>query len=165
MTAAEIRDLYAYNQWASSRLLEAIAGLSSEQLTAAIPSSFPSILGTFAHIVAAEWIWLRRWKGENPTAFPDWLAAPSLARVREKLAEVESERDAFLGSLADADLERPLDYRTLAGDPFRNRLADLLLHVVNHSFYHRGQLVTMLRQVGATPVATDFVVYKREAGS
>jgi uncharacterized damage-inducible protein DinB len=163
MTVEEIRSLYAYNRWANARLIEVIAGLPAERLTAEIPSSFPSILGTLAHIAAAEWVWLRRWKGENPTAFPDWLAAPSLPGVREKLAEIEAERASFVGSLSDADLERPLDYRTLAGDPFRNRLADLLVHVVNHSSYHRGQLTTMLRQVGATPVATDFVLFKREA--
>lgn len=164
MTTEEIRSLYAYNRWANARVLEVIAGLSEDRLTAPIESSFPSILGTFAHIVAAEWVWLRRWRGENPTAFPDWLAAPSLAGLREKLAEVETERDAFLGSLRDQDAERPLDYRTLAGTPFQNRLADLLVHVVNHSSYHRGQLTTMFRQVGAEPVATDFVVFKREAG-
>jgi uncharacterized damage-inducible protein DinB len=164
MTAEEIRSLYAYDEWANARVVDVIAGLSAEQLTAAIPSSFPSILGTFAHIVAAEWIWLRRWLGENPTAFPDWLAAPSLGALREKLAEIEAERRAFVDSLSNADLDRPLDYKTLAGDPFRNRLADLLVHVVNHSSYHRGQLATMFRQVGATPVGTDFVVFKREAG-
>jgi uncharacterized damage-inducible protein DinB len=164
MTAEEVRSLYAYDEWANARLAGVIAGLSAEQLTAEIPSSFPSILGTFAHIVAAEWVWLRRWLGENPTAFPDWLAAPALGALRGKLAEVEAERAAFLGSLSDGDLDRPLDYKTLAGDPFRNRLGDLLVHVVNHSSYHRGQLATMLRQVGATPVATDFVVFKREAG-
>lgn len=164
MTVEEIRSLYAYNEWANARLLAVIAGLAEDRLTAEIPSSFPSILGTLAHIVAAEWVWLRRWKGENPTGFPDWLSVPSLVEVRAKLAEIEAERAAFVGSLSDADLDRPLDYRTLAGDPFRNRLADLLVHVVNHSSYHRGQLTTMLRQVGATPVATDFVVFKREAG-
>ncbi len=48
------------------------------------------------------------------------------------------------------------------GTPHRNRLLDLLLHVVNHSSYHRGQLTTMLRRVGATPVATDYVYFKRD---
>lgn len=163
MTAAEIRDLYAYNEWANARVVEVIAGLPADRLTAPIESSFPSILGTLAHIVAAEWVWLRRWLGENPTAFPDWLSAPSLPALRAKLAEVESERDAFVGSLSDEDLDRQLDYKTLAGAPFSNRLADLLVHVVNHSSYHRGQLTTMLRQAGATPVATDFVLFKRDA--
>jgi uncharacterized damage-inducible protein DinB len=149
MTTDEIRSLYAYNRWANARFLAVIEGLPDEGLIAPIPSSFPSILGTFAHIVAAEWVWLRRWLGENPTGFPDWLTEPSLARLREKLAEVEAERDAFLGTRGDADLDRPLDYRTLDGTPHRDRLGDLLRHVVNHSSYHRGQLTTLLRQVGA----------------
>lgn len=158
----EILSLFDYNEWASARFVEVIATLDDDQLSAHLESSFPSILGTFAHIVAAEWVWLRRWKGENPTAFPEWLTSPRLGELRAKLAEVESERRAFLESLDDGDLEKPVNYKTLSGAAYSNRLADLCRHVVHHSSYHRGQLTTLLRQVGATPVSTDFIVFLRE---
>jgi uncharacterized damage-inducible protein DinB len=157
-----IRDLFEYNRWAHARLQEVLGGLTPEQLTARVPSSFPSILATYAHIVAAEWIWLRRWRGESPTVFPEWLEAPSLPDLRERLRQIEADRTAWLDSLTDEAIERALDYRTLDGTPFRNRVSDLLLHVVNHTSYHRGQVVTMLHHVGAAAVATDFVLYQRE---
>lgn len=162
MSASEIRTLFEYNRWANARFVEVIATLGDDQLTASVESSFPSILGTLGHVVAAEWGWLRRWKGENPTAFPDWLKAPTLDGLRARLAEVEAEREDFLAPLDDEALSRPLDYRTLNGSPGRNRLVDLCRHVVNHSSYHRGQLTTLLRQVGAAPVSTDFIVFLRE---
>jgi uncharacterized damage-inducible protein DinB len=164
MAIADLRTLFAYDRWANARLFEVMADLSAEQLAAPVASSYPSILQTFAHLVAADWVWLRRWQGENPTGFPDWIANPSLGQLRERLAEVESEREALLASPVAGDPERLIDYRTFSGTPYRNRLADLCLHVVNHSSYHRGQLVTMFRQVGATPVSTDFVVFKRDTG-
>ncbi|HUO84444.1 MAG TPA: DinB family protein, partial [Thermoanaerobaculia bacterium] len=85
-----------------------------------------------------------------------------LADLKTRLAAVESERDDLLQSLTDDDLESSLNYRTLAGDAYESRLLDLLLHVVNHSTYHRGQLTTMLRQVGAKPPSSDYVFYLRE---
>jgi uncharacterized damage-inducible protein DinB len=84
-----------------------------------------------------------------------------LEDLRARLARVEAERAAFLSGLTDEDLERPLAYRTLDGTAHTTRLLDLLLHVVNHSTYHRGQLTTLLRQAGGAPPATDYVVYTR----
>lgn len=163
MKVEEIRSLFEYNRWANRRFFEVIAALPDDQIMAHVESSFPSILYTFAHIVGAEWVWLRRWKGENPSTLPDWLVNASLEKLRTQLSEVESEREVFAGSLRDEDLQQVLDYRTLDGTAYRNRLEDLLVHVVNHSTYHRGQLTTMLRQLGVRPVATDFVLFKREA--
>lgn len=164
MNVHDVRSLFEYNRWANARFQSAIERLSNHQLTAPIPSSFPSILATFAHIVAAEWVWLQRWQGQSPGSFPEWLTVPSLGLIRGKLAEVESERASFLASLQEDDLQRMIDYKTLSGAPHRNRLADQCVHVVNHSSYHRGQLTTMFRQVGAEPVATDLILFKREAG-
>jgi uncharacterized damage-inducible protein DinB len=163
MSLDEVREHFAYGEWANDRFREVIAALPGDQLAVRIESSFSSIVETFAHIVAAEWIWLRRWKGENPSSIPDWLEQPRFDALVTRLAEIESERDGFLATLGENDLEKVLSYRTMDGTPYENRLADLFLHVVNHSTYHRGQLATMLRQVGAIPPATDFIVFKRDA--
>lgn len=160
--AREIRTLFEYDRWANRRFVEVLETLDDERLAARLESSFPSILGTFGHIVAAEWVWLRRWQGDNPTTFPEWLTSPRFGDLRVKLGEVEGEREAFLEPLDDGDLQRPVEYKTFAGIAHRNRLADLCRHVVNHSSYHRGQLTTLLRQAGATPPATDFIVFLRE---
>jgi uncharacterized damage-inducible protein DinB len=163
VTLGELRTLYEYNAWANARLLEVMEGLDEERLTRRIESSFPSLVATVAHIVSAEWIWLERWKGRSPAATPEWLDGATLGELRARLAEIERSRLEWLGRLREPDLESRVDYRTLAGHAFTDRLADLLLHVVNHASYHRGQLTTMLRQLGATPAGTDYIAFLRAA--
>jgi uncharacterized damage-inducible protein DinB len=160
--ADEIRELFAYNGWANQRLLEAASGLSADEVTRDLGSSFPSVLATFAHLLSADWIWLRRWGGDSPAGFPDSWDVSSLAAVRSLWAGVEAERSALLATLDDAALDREVDYRNTAGRPYTSRMGEMLRHVVNHSTYHRGQVVTMLRQLGATPPATDLIVFHRE---
>ena len=80
--------------------------------------------------------------------------------ANERILEiVEAERRAFFDTLTDDDLRREVSYRSIAGDPFTRAFQDLFAHVANHSTYHRGQLVTMLRQVGAKPPSTDMTVF------
>lgn len=162
MTLDHIETLYAYDRWANARMLEVMRELPPDQLTRPLVSSFPSILATFGHLVGAEWVWLQRWRGISPSNFPEWVTSPQLEDLAVTLAQVEAGREQFLADLAEGDLDATLDYHLLSGKAQSNRLVDLLLHVVNHSTYHRGQLTTLLRQVGATPPATDYVMYRRE---
>lgn len=162
MKLHDVRKVYDYNEWANARFLADLEALRPDQLTAHVESSFPSLLATMGHLIAAEWIWLSRWQGHNPTAFPEWLIEPTLEDLRARLRKVESERADFLAGLSQDDLETNVDYRNLSGTAFSHRLLDLLLHVANHSTYHRGQLTTMLRQVGASPRSTDYVLFLRE---
>ena len=162
MTTDESRELFDYASWATARMFRAAEALTQEQLTAFIESSFPSMLGTLAHLVGAEWIWVRRWQGDNPASIPDWVGQPALKDLEIRLAAIEGERASFLEQLTDADLQRVVSYRGLDGQTFSLPLGDLLRHVVNHATYHRGQLATMLRQLGHAPPSTDFVKYLRE---
>jgi len=159
MDLATVRRLYAYTAWADGLVFDAAAALSDEERRRHLESSFPSVLATLEHVVAAEWIWLQRWRGDNPSAPPDWWGDPELDFLRAKLSEIEAERDAYLDRLEADDLTRVLRYRLLSGEERQGPLGDLLLHVVNHSTYHRGQLVTLLRQLGKTPPATDLLWY------
>lgn len=162
MTTDESRELFGYASWATARMFSAAETLTQEQLTAFVESSFPSILGTLAHMVGSEWIWLCRWQGDSPTAIPDWVSQPALKDLEIRLAAIEGERASFLGQLTDADLERVVSYRGLDGQTFSLPLGALIRHVVNHATYHRGQLATMLRQLGHAPPSTDFTRYLRE---
>jgi uncharacterized damage-inducible protein DinB len=162
MDTAELNDLVGYDEWANARLVTAFQELSDEMFGTPVASSFGSLRDTFAHIVSAEWIWLRRWKGESPTALPAWLGSGSREELLAQLAGVEKERAEFLAALSAAGLRAPISYRTLNGQAHTNALGDLIRHVVNHSTYHRGQAATQLRQLGRTPPSTDFVLYLRE---
>lgn len=161
MTIDEARRLFSYGSWANARVIAAAETLPEETLVAAAVSSFPSVGATLAHIVGAEWIWLRRWLGESPAA-PAWATRPDLAELRLQLAALEAERSSYLAGLSDADLERTVSYSNLAGQAYGNPLCDLIRHVVNHSTHHRGQAVTQLRQFGVTPPNTDLITYLRQ---
>nr|PZN91576.1 MAG: damage-inducible protein DinB [bacterium] len=158
----ELRELFAYNRWANRRILDAAAKLGPEALDKDLGSSFPSIRATLVHILGAEWLWLSRWKGTSPTGLPDSWDLSTLDAIRARWAEFEREQKEFIDSLGEDDLRRAVSYRNVKGEPFTNTMAQMLRHVVNHSTYHRGQVITMLRQLGAEPVSTDLIAYYRE---
>ena len=75
---------------------------------------------------------------------------------------MERDQEAFVSGLAFEDLTRVIAYGDTRGTAWEERLGRMLRHVVNHSSYHRGQVVTMLRQLGAVPPSTDLIRYYRE---
>jgi uncharacterized damage-inducible protein DinB len=160
MTIDNIRTLYAYNSWANHRVLDACAPLDSAKLTQNLHSSFPSVRDTLAHIMLAEWLWLERWLGRSP-AFPS-ENFPDLASIRARWQKIETDLNAFVQKLSAADLDRVVEYKNTKGNAFSNPMWQMLQHLVNHGTYHRGQITTMLRQLGATPSITDLIAFYRE---
>ena len=115
----------------------------------------------YSHILGSEHTWISRIEGRTPTV-AIW---PTL--TDEELVRVGSENVAalrrILDGMTDVDLARVVAYRTSAGHPYENTVEDILLHVALHGAYHRGQLATLLRQGGAEPTATDYIVFIRDA--
>jgi len=166
MTLEEIRLLYDYNAWANRRVLDACGALTDEQFTRDLGSSFRSVRDTLAHIMGAEWIWLERWwHGNSPTALPKPDQFPNLASLRQRWAHVESDLSNFIASLLQEQLTGPRSYRTTKGEEQSQPLWQMLQHLANHGSYHRGQITTMLRQLGAKPISTDMIVFYRERSS
>lgn len=153
----EIMELYQFNAWAARRMFESTSGLPEDQLTRDLGSSFPSVRDTLAHIVGSEWVWLSRWQGTSPTALPAGAQALGHSQIARWWEEIETNRRAFLLALTPATLDRDINYTNFAGQPLAFPLWRQLRHVVNHSTYHRGQITTMLRQLGHPPVATDMI--------
>ena len=163
MNTEDLRQLYAYNRWANARVFDAAARLDAGQFTKDLSSSFPSVRDTLTHILLAEWVWLRRWLGESPRApayEPSEFA--DAEAVRARLTEIERGQQDFLEGLTDDALTRTIDYVRITGEPGSYPLGSLLQHVVNHSTYHRGQVTTMLRQLGSQAPSTDFIYYLDE---
>jgi uncharacterized damage-inducible protein DinB len=158
----ELRDLFTFNRWANGRILEACHSLSGDALRRDLGSSFASVLGTLTHMAGSEWIWLERWSGHSPTSPPTWRIE-GLHDLESRWEEVAAAQQQFMSSLQPDDLRRIIEYRNLKGEPFSMPLGQLMRHVVNHSTYHRGQVVTMLRQLGVPAPATDLVLYYRES--
>jgi uncharacterized damage-inducible protein DinB len=82
--------------------------------------------------------------------------------VREKWQAVTGRRNAYLGTISDADLSRELGYTRFTGEPYSLPLDQQMQHVVNHATLHRGQVVGMMRQLGIAPPATDLLFYLME---
>jgi uncharacterized damage-inducible protein DinB len=124
--------------------------------------AFPTLLELVAHMVGAERVWLMRWQGETPAGPPAWMADPSPALLRAALDEVERERSAFLASVTEEELARPIPYTLRDGSGATLPLETLVRHTANHSTYHRGQIASMLRRFGEAPPATDLLVFAVE---
>ena len=165
MDLERIRALYEYNRWANARTLDAASRLRSDEFTKDLGSSYPSLRDMLAHVLSAEWIWLRRWQGTSPKALLDPAEFPSISQLRARWAEVERELAEFVAGVTEESLETTISYVNTKGERWTYPLWQMLQHVVNHSTYHRGQVTTMLRQLGAEPVATDFLVFYDAVGS
>ncbi|MGA2484172.1 MAG: DinB family protein [Candidatus Acidiferrales bacterium] len=164
MTPEEIRTLYDFNSWANHRTLEACAQLTPQQFLRDIRSSFRSVRDTLAHILEAERIWLQRFEGRSASV-PVLLDAAQFAdlkSLRTRWARTEAGLARFLRGLTQADLDRVIEYKTTKGVLCREPLWQPLLHLVNHGTYHRGQITTLLRQLGAQPAVLDMINFFRE---
>lgn len=159
MRVKEIQQLYEYNLWANARVFDAAFALPDEQITRDLATSHVSIKGTLTHIVAAEWIWLMRCQGTSPRALLDPDDFPNLTSLRAKLALVEHGRKEYLDGLTDESLSAPISYINTSGQPWVYALGHILQHVVNHSTYHRGQVISLIRQLGGSGVSTDFLAF------
>jgi uncharacterized damage-inducible protein DinB len=162
MSPEDIRQLYDYNAWANRRAMDAAAALTPEQFTKPLGSSFASVRDTLAHIQGAEWIWLERFQGRSPASLPDANQFANLENLRERWLEQETRLLGFVRGLAQADLDRVMEYKTLKFGVYRNPLWQSMQHLVNHGTYHRGQVTTLLRQLGAQPILTDLMHFYRE---
>jgi uncharacterized damage-inducible protein DinB len=158
----ELRRLFDYNRWANLLMLDAAEALSSEELARDLGSSFPSVLDTLVHMLGAEWVWLERWNGTSPTDFPEAGGLTSVAAVRKRWDGLWAEQRALLEKLPHDAAARPLEYRRFSGAEDERELGELMRHVINHASYHRGQLVTLLRQLDKTPPSTDYILFLRE---
>jgi uncharacterized damage-inducible protein DinB len=162
MSPEDIRQLYDYNAWANRRAMEGAAALTPEQFTKPLGSSFSSVRDTLAHIYGAEWIWLERFQGRSPASLPDVKEFTNLASLRKRWLEHETLLLGFVRGLTQADLDRVMEYKTLKFGVYQNPLWQSMQHLVNHGTYHRGQVTTLLRQLGVQPILTDLMHFYRE---
>lgn len=165
MDLAYFRTLLDYHYWARDRMLAAVAVLDHNQYAQPVGGSFGSVRETLNHLYGAEVLWLKRWQGESPSAFPSAMP-DTLAALAQVWASQDAAMRAYLAPLQESDLQRVIAYRNLAGVAGESALWEMLAHVVNHATYHRGQVTTLLRLLGAPPPAsTDLIAYYRQRGA
>jgi uncharacterized damage-inducible protein DinB len=141
--------LYQYNAWASDRVLKCLdsQGVKDEK-----------ILTLMGHIVAAQFLWLHRIKGLPAPKVKLW-GSYTLAQLLDMAADAGKQWMEYVESTDDFD--RELTYRNYVNDPYTNNVETIMIHLVNHSSYHRAQIAILLRQKGMEPINTDFITYDR----
>jgi uncharacterized damage-inducible protein DinB len=163
MTPDEARLLLEYHVWARERALAAVAMLTPEQFVRDLGSSFGSVRDTLAHLCGADEVWFARWNGSSPTGLPPPDRFPDVAALRAAWAALDPQLRAFVAALDAEGLARKLTYRAFNGQQATLAYWQMLQHLVNHGSYHRGQITTLLRQLGApAPQGMDLVAFYRE---
>jgi uncharacterized damage-inducible protein DinB len=151
-----------YNLWANQQFIQFFESVPEELLEQYVAGSFPSIRNTLVHIWDAQDIWFKRLHGKNPRHLlsADWNG--SLKELFEGLMSSSEEYHIYTKGLDDDALEQEFSYETITSGLQRSRRFEVLLHVYNHSTYHRGQCITMARAVGLDLVpATDLIRFLR----
>jgi uncharacterized damage-inducible protein DinB len=161
MDTQDLLVMLDYHYWARDRVLDALEPLPVELYERDLGSSFKSIRETVTHIFAAEWVWYERWQGRSPTALLPADRFPTRAALRSAWNDHERLVRAYVDQLGP-DVDRALDYTLLNGQSGSSTVGQMVQHVVNHASYHRGQITTMLRQLGAAPPKSlDMIGYFR----
>jgi uncharacterized damage-inducible protein DinB len=153
-----------YNIWANKRIIDALRQLKDERIDQHIESSFTSMRKTVYHVWSAEYIWLQRLQlAEQPV----WIESVFNGNFEEACGlwqDVSSRlRDFVASQYSDKSFSHVLQYYNLKKQSYKTPVADVLMHSFNHSTYHRGQLVTMMRIAGVTKIpGTDFIEFVRK---
>ncbi|MBM3739644.1 MAG: DUF664 domain-containing protein [Acidobacteria bacterium] len=149
-----------YTAWASTRLVEAAAALSEEELTRDFGTADKSVLGTLVHVLAADRIWHSRVIGAPRTTFID-PEDYSLKVLQTEWPVVHEKWAGYAAGITPESAAQVIEFKDLRGNPHRQPLWQILLHMVNHGTHHRGQAVGFLRTMGHKPPALDLIFYYR----
>ena len=163
MTVQEARHLFAFNAWATNKFFDALAPLPQEQLSKDMQTSHKSIHATFVHFVGAEKNWCSRWTGTTVEPFLTEVGVPTLAALKQIWTRVGFDTAKFLGGLTEKKLQEFVEMKTAKGEVLKLLCWQSMMHVVDHCSYHRGQIVTMMRQQGLVPPSTGMIGFFLES--
>jgi uncharacterized damage-inducible protein DinB len=159
----DTRVLTRYKAWADDLFLSVVSSMPAVELTAPRPILFGSLIRTLNHSYAMDYVWQCHLLGK-----PHGLTTrnPELCPAMEDLAAGQRSIDewyvGYAGSATQRELAETVEFEFIGGGPGRLSRNDILLHVVNHTTYHRGQAAGILYYLGALPPTTDLPVFLRQ---
>lgn len=164
MTKQYFIELASYNIWANDIVIGWLEKISEEQWNQPIVSSFGNIGATVLHIAGAEKVWLDRFeKVESPVWLPNVYKGGKEELIgiwKKASADLKNRMETFDEKM----LSETLRLKRLNGEWNEVPYFAAFAHIFNHSTFHRGQIVTMLRQAGFTGVSsTDMLGYFRKS--
>lgn len=158
--------LARYKAWADARLYDVLAGLPADTLAAPSPIFAGSILRTLNHVYLMDVVWKSHLLGiphHLTTRNPE--AATPFSELRDAQRDIDAWYIDCAAAMTHAACDDVVHFTFIGGGDGALRREDILLHVVNHTTYHRGHITAMLNQIGVQPQATDLPVFLREARS
>ena len=141
--------LYHFNAWANDRVIKCLVQQQIKD---------EKILSVFGHVLAAQFLWLHRIKNLAPPNVKLW-GDYSLETLSRMTTDANQQWTEFVENTDSFD--RELTYTNYTGDPYTNNVEAIMMHLVNHCSYHRGQVAMLLRQKGYEPINTDLITYDR----
>jgi uncharacterized damage-inducible protein DinB len=159
------RLMAGYNRWMNEKLYALCATLSDEERKRDRRAFFRSIHGTLNHLLLTDRAWLGRFTG-RPFSFRslDQELHADFDELRRERPSTDAAIEEFCRDLTEERLNADIVYATTAGKGHSHPLAPALLHLFNHEAHHRGQITTLLSQLGIDPGVTDVIAYYREMG-
>lgn len=152
-----------YTIWANQKIFDCIANLSEEQADQEITSSFSSLRKTIVHMWDAEAAWYQRLKLVEKIEVPSATFTGNFAELVKKVNQQSLTWKEWVDHATEVQLQHVFAYQNSKKEQFKQPVYEMLLHIFNHGTYHRGQLVTMLRQLGVDKIPqTDFIVFSRK---
>lgn len=160
-----LNDYTNYNYWANKKICDLLLSLDESIIEKDILSSFRTIKETIYHVWGAEWLWLLRieFDGSSLIQSPIKDFNGSFKEAIESFHKVSDEIIKLVSDTDEKELTRRITYQNLAGKEFTSVFYEIIMHCMNHSTFHRGQIITMLRNAGVTNLfSTDLITYYRE---
>jgi uncharacterized damage-inducible protein DinB len=158
-----IKTLTAYKAWADELFFAAIATVPEDELSAPRPIYFGSLIRTLHHSYAMDKVWQAHLLG-MPHAYTTRNPAehPAFHELRSLQKNIDAWYADYAQSLSDEDLAREVHFTFIGGGPGMMTCNDILLHVVNHTTYHRGHVADMLYTLSIFPPTTDLPVFLQQ---
>ncbi|RAI98443.1 putative damage-inducible protein DinB [Chitinophaga skermanii] len=149
-----------YNAWANGRLINILNGLPVDKLNQEIVSSFPTLRKTVIHMWNAERIWYQRIHLMEQIPPPTFDMEDTMEEINQQWASQSKAYIQFIEKATPQKLSHVYGYYNFQKQYFKLPVEVTLAHVFNHNTFHRGQLITMLRQVGVTKLpSTDMTTF------
>ncbi len=138
--------------WADERILEALEESETKN---------KELLKLVRHVAVAERVWLSRLQGKGSSQFSLWEEEENLSAIRTMFEENAEQYRVYIEGLAELELDEMIDYANQSGASFRTSVRDILLQVLLHGQYHRGQINRALRIESAEPAQIDYITFAR----
>jgi uncharacterized damage-inducible protein DinB len=141
-----LREMFLFDDWANREALHSLQDMEHP------PERARKVM---AHIVAAELLWMARLQqaGQKDAVWPEF----GLEDCERQIAELRQAWELYLAELTDADLDTEIAYTNSKGEHYSNEVRDILMHVLMHGVYHRGQIAAAVRDRAGEPAYTDFI--------